>query len=147
MCVTIWTQWRINGELPTTRPKSLLPAIPVVTGDTSQAVLAAAEAEAAAAGTPKDFVLAATAATPAARLFADVDPGGCGALTLKRRRHSSLQDSSEAGDMGRGRVLAPLRLKRVVVKAAAEEGEGVGDGGRSNSNNIRCVRLFPTLTV
>ena len=126
MCVTLWTQWSINEDLPTTKPKFLLTAIPV-TGDTSQAVLAAA----AAAGPHKDFLLAATTAGPgtlpdhkavvaataaaamhAARLFADVDPGGCGALTL---RH--LHDSSEAGAMGRGHVphmCTPLRFSQLL---------------------------------
>ena len=128
MCVTLWTQWSINEDLPTTKPKSLLAAKPV-TQDTSQAVLAAAAA--AAAGPHKDFLLAATTAGPgtlpdhkavvaataaaamhAARLFADVDPGGCGALAL---RH--LQDSSEAGAMGRGRVpymCTPLRFSQLL---------------------------------
>ena len=150
MCITLWTQWILNEELPTTRPALSLPAI-LVTGDTSQAVLAAAASDS--AGPPKrppaggssnsptkDFpvaanlteltvgnmseaLLAGTAAATegrmssrsrtavaaattaismhAARLFADVDPGGCGALAL---RHNHLQDSNEAGAMGRGVV-------------------------------------------
>ena len=58
----------------------------------------------------------------AARLYADVDPGGCGAL---RHHHDHLQDSNEAGPMGRGlvAVLGVLIIWQVSHTLLAESVE------------------------